>query len=382
LKNANKRIHIFPPQNRVVVIGDIHGDFQAAIKCLVLAKVIETPATKFPATHSTQAMTEFFNTLKWCGGSTYVVQLGDQIDRVRPQNWDTNNIAMDSAFDDEGSSLELFYLFTYLDKQAQRDGGRVICLLGNHEIMNVDGDFRYVSKGEFHSFAQNLASTYYRKCKYPYHSLTLKKNAKILRGKTATPIPDGYRERLYAFAPTGMCSNLFAENYYTVVQVGRWLFCHGGPTFETLSKYNVELLNNVVAFYLLGLDTDDNDISRNYFEIVSPRDRNNDGILWTREYSDVGDLTPLKEEKMCEKIDKVFKAYNAINNPSTPVQVMAVGHTPQFQTHNGINAICGGRVWRCDVGMSKAFGEVGKDERERRPQVLEIINDKQVKILG
>ena len=32
---------------------------------------------------------------------------------------------------------------------------------------------------------------------------------------------------------------------------------------------------------------------------------------------------------------------------------IAIGHTPQFK--HGINSICNQRVWRCDVGMSKAF---------------------------
>ena len=94
-------------------------------------------------------MNNFFKKLEWIGNDTYIVQLGDQIDRVRPQNWDNNKLTIDSAYKDEGSTLEIFYLFYYLDKLARESKGRVFSIIGNHEIMNVEGDFRFVSLKEF-----------------------------------------------------------------------------------------------------------------------------------------------------------------------------------------------------------------------------------------
>jgi hypothetical protein len=41
LIEAHKKIHIFPPQERIIVIGDIHGDFKVAIRCLILARCIK-----------------------------------------------------------------------------------------------------------------------------------------------------------------------------------------------------------------------------------------------------------------------------------------------------------------------------------------------------
>ena len=40
-------------------------------------------------------------------------------------------------------------------------------------------------------------------------------------------------------------------------------------------------------------------------------------------------------------------------NTYTNATHIAIGHTPQFT--KGINSICNNTVWRCDIGMSKAF---------------------------
>ena len=47
--------------NRIIAIGDIHGDYYIFIELLKLAKVID-------------------NNLNWIGKDTYVIQLGDTLD--------------------------------------------------------------------------------------------------------------------------------------------------------------------------------------------------------------------------------------------------------------------------------------------------------------
>lgn len=380
LQFATVKTHIFPCKSRIIVIGDIHGDFEIALKCLEISKCIE-PISQMPNTKSITEMTHFFNGLKWIGGDTHIIQLGDQIDRIRPQSWDINNISNDksiTSFDDEGSTLELFYLFNHLDKLAKPYKGRVLCIIGNHEIMNTEGDFRYVSKQEFNSFNTHLKSIYHQDSKYPYESKTLLKHKTLLYNNTAYK-PNGYRERLYAFAPTGLCANLIANNYYTILQVGSWLFCHGSPTLNTLSTYNVELLNSIVSMYLLGMDSTANDISNNYENIIHPVNKKDKGVLWSREFGEHLKGTH-KTKKIDQDIDEILKQYNIKNNPITQAKYISIGHTPQFSHNMGINSICNGKVWRCDVGMSKAFGT--DITGERRPQVLEILNDNQINILS
>ena len=57
-----------------------------------------------------------------------------------------------------------------------------------------------------------------------------------------------------------------------------------------------------------------------------------------------------------------------------------MGHSPQFMYGKGLNSCCGERLWRVDVGMSRAFGPLGNladdDIKNRKVQVLVIKNDK------
>ena len=62
----------------------------------------------------------------WSGGQTILVQTGDIVDRGT-YAWD------------------IYRLMQQLRSEAAGQGGRVVSILGNHEIMNVIGDWRYVT---------------------------------------------------------------------------------------------------------------------------------------------------------------------------------------------------------------------------------------------
>lgn len=95
---------------RTVAVGDIHGDFYRMVEILRDAGLLD------PAKN-------------WCGGKTHFVQTGDILDRGPD-----SRLAMD--------------LLMKLEKQAPLQGGAVHCLTGNHEAMNLTGDYRYVSSEE------------------------------------------------------------------------------------------------------------------------------------------------------------------------------------------------------------------------------------------
>lgn len=101
-----------PP--RVVAVGDLHGDLDAAVGVLAMAGLVDEKGA-------------------WIGGDTILVQTGDTTDRG-PR------------------SLGVMELLRRLEGEAAAAGGAVHALLGNHEAMNLRGDWRYVSEADVAEF--------------------------------------------------------------------------------------------------------------------------------------------------------------------------------------------------------------------------------------
>ena len=151
---------IFPKVKKIVAIGDIHGDLSVAIKALKLAGVIDL---------NIDDNLRDISKINWTGNNTYVIQLGDQIDRVRPNKL-VNNLCVEEdeeIYQDEGSDLKIIRLFERLHSQAQATNGALLSVFGNHELMNIDGDFRYVSPKEFTEFGNYCKAKYEPNSKYP-----------------------------------------------------------------------------------------------------------------------------------------------------------------------------------------------------------------------
>ncbi|MCP4898565.1 MAG: hypothetical protein GY906_16450, partial [bacterium] len=102
---------------RIVAIGDLHGDLEAARAAFRLAGAIDEND-------------------QWIGGKLVVVQLGDQLDRG-------------------GDEIEILDFLDSLEVQAEAAGGRLIAMNGNHELMNVQLDMRYVTVEGFTDFLEN-----------------------------------------------------------------------------------------------------------------------------------------------------------------------------------------------------------------------------------
>src|SRR6185369_4465937 len=101
--------------DRVVVFGDLHGDYGKFHDMLLQAGLIDGKDN-------------------WAGGKTHLVQVGDVPDRAP----DTRKI---------------LDLLIKLEGQARKAGGYVHALIGNHEAMNMEGDLRYTTPEEFAAFA-------------------------------------------------------------------------------------------------------------------------------------------------------------------------------------------------------------------------------------
>ena len=332
---------MIPAVRRIIVLGDIHGDLNLAIKLLEIGKIINK--------------TNNIDNIKWIGGDTYVVQVGDQIDRCRPNS--IGNLLCSNSMatiNDEASDIKILKLFTDLDNQAIKEGGRVISLLGNHEIMNVEGIMNYVSY-------QGLKE---------FENYTDENNKKFKSGQEA---------RRYAFSPGKPIGKLLGCSRLSAIIIGSNLFVHAGMLDILLEKLDIqkpedlESINILVKKWLLGL------INKEYVKYIISGDKNS--MFWTRI---LGTIPPYISNEDSQCINHINKALNIFN-----IDRIIIGHTPQSFTYSqGINSTCGDKIWRVDNGSISAFHgydriylESGKVNNNRIPQVLEILDDNKFNIL-
>jgi len=266
----------FPAAPRVVAIGDLHGDLSAARSALRLAGAIDDKD-------------------RWVGGKLVVVQTGDQLDRG----------------DHDRKILDLL---EKLELDARAAGGALVVLNGNHEVMNVAGDFRYVTKPSFGEFAEFAVGS----------------------APPAKPLPEFARGRALAFAPRGVYAKQLSARL-TVAVVGDSLFVHGGILPAHVS-YGIGRINAEVSAWMRG---DLPELPR----IV----QSDDAPVWTRLYGEQE-----VSELACRALGEVLKSLSA--------KRLVIGHTVQKA---GINAACNDQVYRIDVGLSRYYGEAPA-------QVLEI----------
>lgn len=342
---------IFPKVKKIVAIGDIHGDLSVAIKALKLAGVINL---------SIDDNIRDISNINWTGGNTYVVQLGDQIDRVRPNKL-VNNLCIEEdedICDDEGSDLRIISLFEKLHKQAQDKNGALLSVLGNHELMNIDGDFRYVSPKEFAEFGN------YFKGKYEQNS----------------KVPFGYKERLEVFKPGGILAKKLANTRYSALQVGSWIFVHGGISGDCASKYSLKDMNHYMKNWIMGNNSKEINDALNY---LYHNDDDDNSPFWSRIYSDMDEWDEHSSIENFKKTLHYLNMKNLNNNKDNIIKGMIMGHSPQFMYNKGINSSFNNKIWRVDIGASKAFGQVDNSNecKHRKVHVLVIEDDNKFSII-
>ena len=260
---------------RVVAVGDVHGEYAGFVEVLRSAGVIDQKD-------------------RWIGGKTHLVQTGDVLDRG-----DDSRKVMD--------------LLINLEKQAAKAGGRVHALIGNHEAMNLYGDLRYTTPGEFAAFRsgdpEQLRAAYWDR-----------KNIKAEH-------PLGWFEHRIELGPEGTYGK-WIRSHLTVVKINDTIYLHGGisPRYASVP---LSRINEMVAAEL-------NDVTK--IKEGSPVTAE-DGPLWYRGLAlDAG-------AGMAAHVDQVLATHG--------VKRIVIAHTI---TRGAIIPRFGGKVIMIDAGLNAIYG--------------------------
>ena len=183
---------------RLYAIGDIHGSidgFKSILKATGLAD----------------------GNGKWTGGRSQLIQTGDYTDRG------------------EGTRAVLDLLMS-LEAQAKSANGRAVVLLGNHEVMNLIGETRDVTREIFATFADANSDTRRNDAWQDYAKLAeaKKENGEPVptvyaqtREAWLTTHPPGYVEYKEAMSPKGKYGQ-WLRGKPIVTVVDRNIFMHAG----------------------------------------------------------------------------------------------------------------------------------------------------------
>lgn len=331
---------ILPSVPRIIVLGDIHGDYNLLIQMLKIPKLISIDSS---------------GNIIWTGENTFVVQVGDQIDRCRPiGNMLCSNPL--TTYQDEASDIKIMKLCDNLNEQAMKVGGMFISLLGNHELMNVEGNMSYVSYLNVKEFDNYVD-----------------------KNNPDKKFTSGLEARTHAFAPGNEIGTMLGCSRMACIIIGSNLFVHAGIINGLIHEVginginDIESINIAIKLWLLGL------IKKKYIKSILKASKNS--MFWTRILGNIPPNVEINNSTCVNHIGKVLKLFN--------IGHIIIGHTPQSFTYSDdINKTCGNSVIRVDNGSSSAFHRfdqslmsTGKVKHSRRPQVLEIINDTKYYIL-
>lgn len=176
---------------RVVAIGDVHGAHDELLTVLRGAGLID-------GEH------------RWVGGDAHLVSVGDLLDRGAE-----SRAAMD--------------LMMRLQEEAVRAGGRVHVVPGNHEIMNVTDDLRYVAPGEYAAFAADEQPAWRDRAfgRWLPDNRAEGEDEAAARLRFDALFPPGYFAHRRAFAAEGKYGQ-WIMNLPFLVKVNDSVFVHGG----------------------------------------------------------------------------------------------------------------------------------------------------------
>lgn len=245
--------------------------------------------------------------LRWAGGRTHLVQLGDVVDRG-------------------ADSRKALDLLRRLEQEADAAGGQVHALIGNHEVMRLLGDWRFVVPGEYEAFVTPDS---------------IRQRQAVLDGATPEALeplkdmPLGSLEMREAFSPRGDYGSWIGK-HDTVVRIDGIVFVHGGIS-PSIAAQSCDAINATVRRELTG------DLEKTRTEPLASLAAREDGPLWYRGLAQEPDT-------FGPSLDTILQQQGA--------RAVVVAHS--VTSDGRIRARFGSRVMQIDTGMQPAYVTGGR----------------------
>ena len=273
---------------KLLAISDIEGNFNAFYSLLVANGVMD-------------------KAYNWTYGRGHLVLIGDFMDRG-------NNVT------------QVLWLIYKLEQEAEKNGGQVHFILGNHEILNLQGKTNYVDK-KYIRFAQKYVGKKDEKAAY---SSLMSDNQELVK---------------------------WMKSKNTIEKIGNTLFVHGGISPELVkSGFRINEINDIIRNRLKNgpsineLDRQDED-----FLFASH------GPLWYRGLA--SRYRNFYKKCTAKEVHKALKHFK--------VDHIAIGHTIAQKVSLDFN----GGVIRTDVSH-------GVEKGSTSTQALLIINNQLYRVDG
>jgi len=275
--------------SRIVAIGDVHG-----------------AADRFAEILQTTGLVD--DKLRWTGGTAHLVQTGDVVDRGP----------------DSRKALDLL---RRLEGEAEKAGGAVHALLGNHEVARMLGDLRLTTPGEYAAFESHDS---------PSMREAFVKQAKAdQRDQMKKDTPLGLVEMRVAFGRQGPYGE-WLRKHNVVVKINNILFLHGGIS-PAVADLSCDEINGTVR----GDLTDNLDKTR--AAPLSSLVAREDGPLWYRGLAQLPDSGG-------GQVDEMLRKQHA--------SAIVVAHT--VTVDGRIRMRFDGKLFQIDTGMQPAYVPAGR----------------------
>lgn len=232
LRDIQPEPSIYEDVDKILALGDIHGHYTSLVNYLKAMEVID-------------------DSLHWIWGDGHLILLGD-------------------VFDRGNEVTESLWLIYQLGLQAKKSGGRVHMLLGNHEVMVMVNDTRYLNR----KYA--LFSNYFQRDYARFYD----KNSELGR---------------------------WLRTRNTVIRINDYIFSHAGISPKVFKRrLSIPTINQLLQDYLAN-DPDIPNKSPGLTSLIL----NAYGPLWYRGYVSFGAYGVQNGNITQKEVDRILKYYDA-----------------------------------------------------------------------